>query len=197
MARTGSTKIDEVYDRQVAVGEAVQRLRESGGAQLLAGLEKDLATAVVGVREDGDVAGILQAERVLLRDEYDRFANTATMKGSLEAALEEIEAALATVAVVGDPDAYRQQVDETHRVRKHRIGDVPKDDARMFFRGHRSRLSNLTKARGTDEEKAVLVARAASMRVAEKIYAGLQREALGIADRGRGSRGVGQGKSVG
>ena len=72
---------------------------------------------------------------MLLRDEYDRFANTATMKGSLEAALEEIEAALATVAVVGDPDAYRERVDETHRVRKHRIGDVPKDDARMFFRG--------------------------------------------------------------
>ena len=185
MARTGSTKIDEVYDRQVTVGEAVDRIRESEEAQRLAVLEKDLATAIVAVQKDGDVAAILQAERVLLRDEYDRFTNTATMRGSLEAALEEIEAALATVAVVGDPDAYRERVDETHRVRKHRIGDVPKDDARMFFRGHRSRLSNLTKARGTDEEKAVLVARGASMRVAESIYAGLQREALGVADQGR------------
>ena len=184
MAQTGSTRIDEVYDRQVAVGEAVERLRESGDAQLLAILENELATAVVAVREGGDVTAILQAERVLLRDEYDRFANTATMKGSLEAALEEIEAALATVAVVGDPDVYRQRVDETHRVRKHRIGDVPKDGARMFFRGHRSRLSNLTKARGTDEEKAVLVARGANMSVAEKIYAMLQREALGISERG-------------
>ncbi len=188
MAGTGSTTIDAVYEAQLEVGEAVERLRQSGDAQRLGVLEKDLAAAVVAVREGGDVAEILQAERVLLRDEYERFANTATMKGSLETALEEIEAALATVAVVGDPDAYRERVDETHRVRKHRVGDVPKDDARMFFRGHRSRLSNLTKARGTDEEKAVLVARSASMRVAEKIYTSLQREALGIGDRGRGGR---------
>lgn len=182
MAETGSTAIERIYYRQVAVGEAVERLRESGDAQRLAVLEKDLAAAVVAIREGCDIADILQAERVLLRDEYERFANTGTMKGSLETALEEMEAALATVAVVGDPDAYRDRVDETHRVRKHRIGDVPKDDARMFFRGHRSRLSNLTKARGTDEEKAVLVERIASMRIAEKIYALLQREALGIGD---------------
>ncbi len=186
MAGTGSTPIDGVYRAQLEVGEAVERLRELGDAQRLAVLEEDLVAAVVAVREGGDVAAILQAERALLRDEYDRFANTATMKGSLEAALEELDAALATVGVVGDADAYRVRVDETHRVRKHRIGDVPKDDARMFFRGHLSRLSNLTKARGTDEEKAVLVARGANMRVAEKIYASLQREALGIGDRGRG-----------
>ena len=77
MARTGSTTIEQVYYRQVAVGEAVERIRESGDAQRLAILEKDLATAVVAVREGGDVAAILQAERLLLRDEYDRFANTA------------------------------------------------------------------------------------------------------------------------
>lgn len=188
MAGTGSTTIDAVYEAQLEVGEAVERLRESQDARLLAVLEKDLAAAVVAVREGGDVAAILQAERALLRDEYERFANTAAMKGSLEAALEEMEAALATVAAVGDAGAYRERVDETHRVRKHRIGDVPKDDARMFFRGHRSRLSNLTKARGTDEEKAVLVARSASMTVAEKIYASLQRQALGIGDRVRGGR---------
>ena len=43
MAQTGSTRIDEVYDRQVAVGEAVERLRESGDAQLLAILESATA----------------------------------------------------------------------------------------------------------------------------------------------------------
>ena len=32
MAQTGSTKIDAVYYRQVAVGEAVERIRESGEA---------------------------------------------------------------------------------------------------------------------------------------------------------------------
>ena len=181
MARTGST-IDEVYKLQVAVGVAVQDLRESGDAGRVATAETELAAAVVSVRERGDVAAILEAERVLLRDEYDRFANTPTMKGSLEAALDEVNAALAMVKLVDDPPAYRSRVDETHRVRKHRIGDVPRDDARMFFRGHRSRLGNLMKARGTDEEKAVLAARSASMRAAEKTYESLQHEALGIGD---------------
>ena len=182
MAQTGST-IDEVYKLQVAVGVAVQNLRESGDAGRVATAETELAAAVVSVRERGDVVAILEAERALLRDEYDRFATTPTMKGSLEVALEEVEAALAMVKLVGDPSAYRSRVDETHQVRKHRIGDVPRDDARMFFRGHRSRLSNLLKARGTDEEKAVLVARSTSMNAAERMYESLQREALGIGDR--------------
>ena len=180
MAETGST-IDEVYRLQVAVGVAVERLRESGDARRLAAAENELAVAVVAVRERRDVAAILEAERLLLRDEFDRFANTPTMEGSLEAAMDELDAALAMVRVVVDPAVYRERVDETHRVRKHRIGDVPKDDARTFFRGHRSRLDNLMKARGTDEEKAVLAARSASMRVAERMYASLQHEALGIA----------------
>ena len=183
MAGTGST-IDAVYRAQIEVGEAVERFRESEDARLVAGLEKDLAAAVVSVRDLGDVAAILEAERVLLRDEYDRFANTPAMKGSLEAALEEVDAALAMVKLVEEPSAYQQRVDETHRVRQRRIGDVPKDDARVFFRAHRSRLGNLMKARGTDAEKAVLVARRSSVTVAERMYQSLQREALGIEDRG-------------
>lgn len=179
MAATGSTT-EQVYNRQVAVGVAVEELRESEAARRLALLEEDLETAVVALRESGDVAAILQAERALLGDEYERFANTPTMRGSLEVALDEVDAALDMVRLVVDPVAYRSRVDQTHRVRKHRIGDVPRDDARMFFRGHRSRLDNLMKARGTDEEKAVLAARGASMRAAETVYESLQREALGI-----------------
>ena len=133
--------------------------------------------------EDGDVAAILEAERALLSDEYERFANTPTMKRSLEVALEEVGAALDMVELVEDPLAYRSRVDETHRVRKHRIGDVPRDDARMFFRGHLSRLGNLMKARGTDAEKAVLAARSISMRAAERLYDSRQREALGIGNQ--------------
>jgi len=144
----------------------------------------DLAAEVVAVREDGDVATILETERTMLRDEYERFANTPLTKASLAATLEEVDAALAMVEMVRDPETYRVRVDETHRVRKHRTGGVPKDDARVFFAGHITRLADWEKARGTDEAKAVLSARRASMRRAGKIYQGLQRAALGITDTG-------------
>ena len=181
MAEIGSI-IDAVYRCQLDVRQAVLDERGTSEAVERKVAETALVAALAEVRENGDVAAALEAERVLLRDEYDQFANTPTMKGSLEAALDEVNAALAMVKLVDDPPAYRSRVDETHRVRKHRIGDVPRDDARMFFRGHRSRLGNLMKARGTDEEKAVLAARSASMRAAEKTYESLQQDALGIDD---------------
>ena len=187
MGQTGST-IEKIYRLQIRVGVAVEHLRESGSAQRVGVLQKDLMAEVVAVRDGGDVATILEAERALLRDEYERFANTPLTKASLEAALEEVDAALAMVEMVQDPETYRLRVDETHRVRKRRVGGVPKDDARVFFAGHVTRLADWEKARGTDEDKAVLTARRASIRKAGRIYQGQQREALGIADRGRGGR---------
>ena len=99
MARTGSTTVDDVYKLQVAVGEAVEELRQSGDARRVATAEKDLAAAVVAVRERGNVA-----------------PRRGLVSGTV---------------------------------------------------------------------KAVLKARSANMRVAEKIYQSLQREALGIADGDR------------
>ena len=184
MAQTGSI-VDAVYRCQLDVRQAVLDERRTPEAAERKVAERALVAALAEVRAGGDATAVLEAERVLLRDEYDQFANTPTMKGSLAAALEEIDAALAMVKLVADPPAYRSRVDQTHQVRKHRIGDVPKDDARMFFRGHRSRLGNLMKARGTDEEKAVLVERSASVRAAERMYQSLQQEALGMGSESR------------
>lgn len=93
MGQTGST--EKVYRLLVRVGVAVEQRRQSGSARLEGALEKDLAAEVVAVREGGDVATILETERIMLRDEYERFANTTLTKASLSAALEEVDAALA------------------------------------------------------------------------------------------------------
>ena len=187
MAETGS-RIEEVRKRQVVARQASLDARGTAAATFRARAEDDLVRAVVAVRETEDAGAILAAEKILLLDEYSWFANTPLTRASLEAALEEVDAALAMVEMVQDPETYRVRVDETHRVRKHRAGAVPKDDARVFFAGRVTRLANWEKARGTDEEKALLTARRASIRKAGRIYQGHQREALGIADGGRGGR---------
>ena len=104
MAGTGSI-VEAVFRCQLDVRQAVFDERGTAEATEREAAEKALVAAVVQVRETGDVGAVLDAERVLLRDEYEQFANTPTMKGSLETALEELEAALAAVEVVVDPPA--------------------------------------------------------------------------------------------
>lgn len=180
MAQGGSTiDVDEVYARQVRVGEAVEQERRGAEARRRADAEKDLLEALQAIGAGGNLVAMLESERVLLKDEYARFANTADMKGSLETALVELDGAAAMVPLVRDPAEY-VRVDATHRFRTHRIGKVPRDDARMFFRAHGTRLQNLSKARGTDAEKAILFARQRNIRVAENAYRHLQHQALGL-----------------
>ena len=182
MAQTGST-VEKVYLRQVRVRLAVLRERQSPDAQRVTEAETDLLAALNEVRAGGDLAAILESERTLLRDEHDQLANTPEMTGSLEVALKELDGAAAMIPLVRDPVEYAR-VDATHQFRTHRIGkaprDVPRDDARMFFRSHHTRLQNLSKARGTDGEKAVLRARRQNMRRAESAYKDLQYRALGL-----------------
>jgi hypothetical protein len=70
MAETGSSA-DEVYRCQFDVRQAVLDERGTSAAARRKETEKALVAAVVQVRQTGDV---LEAERVLLRDEYDQFA---------------------------------------------------------------------------------------------------------------------------
>lgn len=187
MAGTGSTT-ETVYLRLVRVSEAVEDERRGDDARRRATAEDDLVDALVDVREGGDLDAILESERVLLKDEYDRFANTAEMRGSLETALEELEGATAMVGLVRSHAEYVERVDATHRFRTHRVGNLPRDDARMFFAAHGTRLLNLLKARGTDGEKAVLSARRRNLLAAERAYRELQTNALGIEGALEGSQ---------
>ena len=186
MAAAGSTT-EEIYLRLVRVETAVVEHRRGAESGRLAEAEDDLAKGVVAARAEG-LEAILETERVVLRHELSEFVTSGEQESSLEAALEELDAARAAVVLVRDPDAYREKVDQTHRVRKHRAGGLPLDDARVFFAGHRARLGNVLKGPGTVSAKAVVMARRASMSVAERAYRALQQEALRIGDRGRGGR---------
>ena len=136
-----------------------------------------------GARRSKNIDRILHTEEIVLRNELQRHANSQAMRTSLEASLAEHAVAMGMLETVRDPGAYRQ-VDAAHRLPRNRIGGVPRDEARQFFRSHAARLLNQDKSRLDDSEKRVLDKRRLNMRHAEKLYAALQERALGIgADR--------------
>lgn len=133
------------------------------------------------VGKSGEIGTIVSAEKALLQNDLDRHANSPAMKTSLEGALKELRAAETSLHLVEDPALYRA-VDESHGHPKSRIGPLPKDAVRQFFKSHAARLLNQDKSRLEEDEKKIVDARKDNMRSAERIYSALQRRALGLSE---------------
>ena len=140
---------------------------------------RELAEDLLHLRSEGVIEHLLAAERAILQEELDRFADTTAMQSSLQGALEELAGAVAMLPRVRDPVMYRE-VDAVYMFKANRVGGLPRDDARRFFASHSARLLNLSKARARPGEKAVISARSANIRTAERLYRSLQLEALGV-----------------
>ena len=147
-----------------------------------ASVEKHLDDA----RQSGNIDRILGAEAIILRTELEIHANSRAMRTSLETSIAELSVATRMVGRVRDQAAYRE-FSEGFSLPRNRIGGVPRDEARQFFRSRAARLLNQDKSRLDESEKRVLDRRRLNMRHAEKLYAALQERALGIdPDRDRG-----------
>lgn len=134
------------------------------------------------IKNSASLSDILIAEKTILAFELHHYANTATMKSSITAALADIAIAEQLAAVIVDPAAYKA-VDQSHSRPKNRANHLPLDEARQFFRSHSTRLLNLDKGRLDRIDKKIIDARRANMRIAEKAYIGLQQVALGITPK--------------
>ena len=148
----------------------------------------DQRAALLEISREGETEHILEAERILLVQEQEHLAGSQAMASSLDNAIKELDAALSTLERVRDPDAY-QSVADSFSLDKNRVGGLPRDEARQFFRSHLARLGNLDKGRLSDSERDVLKARMFNIRTAEHQYKKLQEQALGIEGRrGPGAR---------
>lgn len=141
------------------------------------------------VGKTGDITLILETEKAFLANDLALYANSGAMTGSLKAGLDELTAAQALLPKVADPELYKP-VDESFSLPKNRVGGVPRDQARQFFRSHDSRLVNMDKSRLDDVEKSIIDERKRNIRAAEKVYVEAQKKVLGLApsasqDRGR------------
>ena len=129
-----------------------------------------------------DLATIVAAERFLVKNDLDRYANSADMKSSLTAALMEIDVIEKHMAMVADPAQY-QTVNQAHSLPRNRKKDVPYDEARQAFSSHHTRLGNLHKSRITTEEKAAINARRGNFVTGAKLYEQMQARAIGISSQ--------------
>ena len=142
-------------------------------------MHRDLVQVIADIRESGSLDSILECERLALQDEKKRLVTSSSMAGSLSAALEGLDQAVAMLPRVRDPERYTE-VAATYRNHHHQIGGLPRDDARMFFSAHGTRLLNVSKSPLPHPVQAVLSERLRNMRAAEKLYRDLQLQALGL-----------------
>ena len=175
---TGVPALDDVSKQLAAEQAAYLGVMDKGDPiKVLHDAQQKLSQAMQKVGDSGDLNIILRAEKLILDNERTYYADTRHMAGSLDNALGDIEATLKLVDTVQDPEAYKA-IDDGHTRPRNRIGNLPKDEARQFFKSHRARLENLEKARLMGLEKAVIAARKKNLEVASNGYIELQKNAL-------------------
>lgn len=177
MEKTGSI---ETFSRLLLDERALWvESRTTRPAEELAAARQDILGHLKEVGKSGDIDLILATEKTLLVTDLTLYSNSPAMKGSLTAAMAELKAAEALLPKVADPTLYGS-VNEAHSLPKNRVGGVPRDEARQFFRSHDSRLVNMDKSRLDNEEKAIVDERKRNIRIAEKAYVARQQKVLGI-----------------
>lgn len=161
-------------------GGLSKELAQTETAKDLQGVRKDLATHVQRVAKSGDLSLIVATEKAIVDGDLKRYANSADMTKSLGTALNGLAVIERHLALVTDPVQYRT-VNEAHSLPKNRRGGLPHDEARQAMASHHTRLGNMDKSRLTAEEKGVIEARKASLKVGANLYAKMQAAAIGVA----------------
>ena len=150
----------------------------------------DIASYLKTLAERGGLENLLAAEKAILQNDLNRYANSRAMTDSLREGLAGMAAAEKLVSIVDDRAAYGV-IDAACNLRRNRIGGVPKDEARQFFKSHAARLLNQDKSRLDPEEKHILDRRKVNMRRADDLYAARQRGTLGLEAVRDGGRDLG------
>ena len=189
MAKTGLIdKIDELLLDERTLAAAIANSRHAKVQEVT---RTELTATLGQLRNTGDIDQILDIERSLLQNDLDHYKTSRAMISSLQKALTEHQATTKLVAFVRDPAAY-QAINDGYTLPKNLLGNVPHDEARQYFRSHVTRITNWDSARLDQAEKSVLDERRSNIRVAERIYTQLQREALGLSQKQSENEGLSQ-----
>lgn len=170
--------MNKLHRLLVMEGGFTQELAQTMPAKQLQDVRASMATYVQGVAKRGDLGLIIATEKAIVAGDLERYANSADMTKSLGTALNELAVIERHLALVADPGQYRT-VNETHSLPKNRRGGLPRDEARQAMASHHTRLGNMDKSRLTAEEKNVIEARKASLKVGANLYAKMQAKAIG------------------
>ena len=171
--------LERVEDRLVTEEAAYLDVMEHGSSiSTLHKTQRKLLQELQKVGASGDLETILLAEVLILKNERRLYADKRVMKSSLDNALNEIEAAMLLVDQVKDPAAYKSVADIYFHSHKVLIRGLPNDGARLFFKSHDSRLTDLEKARLMGIDKELIGVRKTNLKKAWANYIELQKNAL-------------------
>ena len=127
-----------------------------------------------------DIDLILRIERGFLAWELNHLAKMPKKVSSLNMALRQLDAALNLLRAIRETETYQyaRYAELFFTLPRNRIYGMPRDEAQQFFLSHSMRLYNLSGGRLEDTEAELLNARRSNIKEAQKLYTGLQRQAL-------------------
>jgi len=157
----------------------VLRLRATPAARKLSLRRKELLSLVREAARLRGVRLIIEIELAIVRGDLLRYANSKGMRSSLRLALEELLAVQTHLGYIDDEARYAI-IDQAHSLKQKRMNGLPRDDARTALASHIGRLGNMDKSRLEEEEKDLVDARKAAMKVAEECYIALQEQMLRV-----------------
>ena len=167
----------------------VVKHREAPTAQAVTEFRQTLLTDVKQISTNGSAELIVAMEQAIVQHDLEYYTNSATMKGSLNNALSELEIIKKKLAIVDDPEKYKA-TDENFILARNRSKGLPLDEARQAFKSHYARLVNLDKAPLDDLQKKLIEARKSGFYRAQQQYIARQANTLGVelAGKKRGLR---------
>ena len=139
----------------------------------------DLLPLMQEAAELRSIVLLLRIERAFLSLELEHIAFVKENIETLRAGIWEVDAAIALVGYVKDPDEYRR-IAFAHICSQDLLygSDLPKDGAHDFFIWHRTRLSMMNSIYIDPSLAALYDARINNIDLAKEIYMELQRQAL-------------------
>jgi len=163
----------EHLDRLLAAEELlVNELKQTQAARKLSSGRKRLLEHLRRLAQSDDIPLIIATEKAIIRGDLSRYANSAAMVGSLNAAMQGMDIVEHHLILLADKEKY-SIIDQAHRMGKHRRAGLPFDEARQA-------LMNLDKSRLDEDEKQVIDMRKMVMAHASECYARRQAATLGI-----------------
>ena len=147
--------IEEIKKQMVLGATSVEEHREAPTAQAVTQFRQTLLTDVKAISASGSAELIVAMEKALVQHDLEYYANSKTMIGSLNTALNEFAMIERQLGKVDDPEKYKA-TDQSFGLAKNRSKGLPLDEARQAFKSHYARLVNLDKAPLDDLQKSSL-----------------------------------------
>lgn len=117
--------IDDVRDRLIDERAAYLEQHTPSGAAFLRDSQAKLAATLGEVGRSADGELILRVEHAILENEFEHYANSRSMRTSLENSIAEHDAAIRMLKRVRSPAAYAA-MDAAHSLPRNRIKGLPR-----------------------------------------------------------------------